>query len=243
MSPWSTSYGIDVDSELVGDDLRPGGLRAGREGDVPVTTCTEPSGWKRIVAASHLRPHSGSHRGCGTAQGRISLYVEKPTRPPAPSPRARPLGLVGLDRVEVQQLEQSVEAAVVVTRVDRQPGRHRVRKFADEVPPPQLDAIDAELGRKRVHRPLEHVGRLGPSGPPVRVGRRRVREYAGEGDAVVGIAYGRVEPRTQQRNPGVTSWRYAPIAHFASDLTAVMPSFVAANVSSCTTSRPWIVAT
>ena len=44
--------------------------------------------------------------------------------------------------------------------------------------------------------------------------------------------------------PGVTSWRYAPIAHSASDLTAVIvPSFVAANVSSWTTSRPWIVAT
>ncbi len=44
--------------------------------------------------------------------------------------------------------------------------------------------------------------------------------------------------------PGVTSWRYAPIAHHASDLTAVIvPSFVAANVSSWTTSRPWMVAT
>ena len=33
------------------------------------------------------------------------------------------------------------------------------------------------------------------------------------------------------------------MAHFASHLTAVIvPSFVAANVSSCTTSRPWIVA-
>ena len=44
--------------------------------------------------------------------------------------------------------------------------------------------------------------------------------------------------------PGVTSWRYAPIAHQASDLTAVMsPSLVAAKVSSWTTSRPWIVPT
>ena len=33
------------------------------------------------------------------------------------------------------------------------------------------------------------------------------------------------------------------MAQIASDLTAVIvPSFVAANVSSCTTSRPWIVA-
>jgi hypothetical protein len=39
--------------------------------------------------------------------------------------------------------------------------------------------------------------------------------------------------------PGVTSWRYAPIAHVASALTAVIfPSFVAPNVSSVTTSRP-----
>ena len=34
------------------------------------------------------------------------------------------------------------------------------------------------------------------------------------------------------------------MAHFASDLTAVIvPSLVAANVSSWRTSRPWIVAT
>ena len=43
--------------------------------------------------------------------------------------------------------------------------------------------------------------------------------------------------------PGVTSWRYAPIAAVSLARTArIFPSAVAANSISWTTSRPWIVA-
>ena len=73
----------------------------------------------------------------------------------------------------------------------------------DEVPPAKLDRVDPELGRERVHRPLEDVRRLRPPGAAVGVGRRRVREDAGERDAVVrDLVRARVEPRAEQRDPG-----------------------------------------
>ena len=44
--------------------------------------------------------------------------------------------------------------------------------------------------------------------------------------------------------PGVTNWRYAPIAAFTrARQWVIVPSFVAPSVYSVTTSRPWMVAT
>ena len=54
---------------------------------------------------------------------------------------------------------------MVVAAVDRQPRGERGRELGDEVPAAQLDPVDAELARERVHRPLEHVGRLGRPAP------------------------------------------------------------------------------
>ena len=153
--------------------------------------------------------------------------------------------LLGPDRVEVEDLEQPVERRVVVARVEREPRGHRVRELLDEVPPAKLDRVDPELGRERVHRPLEDVRRLRPPGPAVRVGRRRVREDAGERDAVVrDLVRARVEPRAEQRDPGRDELevRAHRARHLALDGRDLPVASSPPNVSSVTTSRPWIVA-
>ena len=63
--------------------------------------------------------------------------------------------------------------------------------------------IHPELRRERVHRPLEHVCRLGPAGSAIRVGRCRVREDAGERHAVVrDLVRTGVDPRAEERDAG-----------------------------------------
>src|SRR5438034_1293069 len=74
-------------------------------------------------------------------------------------PGLAPLRLLGPQAVEVEQLEEPIERGVVVARVDRQPGGHRVRELLDEVLAPQLERIQLQLACQSVDRPLEHVGR------------------------------------------------------------------------------------
>jgi hypothetical protein len=56
--------------------------------------------------------------------------------------------------------------------------RALVRELGDEVPPPQLERVHAELLGQRVHRQLDEVGGLGPPGTANRVGRELVGEHA-----------------------------------------------------------------
>jgi len=107
------------------------------------------------------------------------------------------------DRVVVDQLEYAVEARVVVAGVDRQARGDRRRKLANEVQPPQLDRVHAELACERVDGTLDRVGGLGASGAAIRVGRHRVREHAGALEAVpLDVVGSRIEPRAEQRNAG-----------------------------------------
>ena len=110
--------------------------------------------------------------------------------------------LLGPERVEVERLEELVERRVVVPGVDREPRGHRLRELRDEVLPSQLQPIHAELVRKGVDRPLDHVGRLGPPGPAIGVRGRRVREHAREHDAVVrDVVRAGVDPCPEERDP------------------------------------------
>ena len=111
--------------------------------------------------------------------------------------------LLRLELVEAEVLEELVERGVVVAVVDRQPRGERGRELRDEVLAPQLEPVDPELEREQVHRALEHVGRLGPAGAAVGVGRRRVREHARERDAVVrDRVRACVDPGAEQRDAG-----------------------------------------
>ncbi len=49
--------------------------------------------------------------------------------------------------------------------------------LGDEVAPAQLQRVDADLRRQRVHRPLDGVRGLGPAGAAVGVGRGHCREH------------------------------------------------------------------
>ncbi len=111
--------------------------------------------------------------------------------------------LLGEQGVEAEVLEQLVERGVIVAVVDRQPRGDRGREFGDEVPAPQLDPVDPELEGEEIHRAFEHVGRFGPAGSTVGVGRSRVGEDARERDAVVRDRVRPcVDPGAEQRDPG-----------------------------------------
>ena len=114
-----------------------------------------------------------------------------------------PLGLLARAAPRSRDLERLVERRVVVARVDREPGGDRRRELRDEVLPAQLDRVHVELARERVDRPLDRVGRLGPAGAAVGVGRRRVREDAGALEVVaLDVVAAAVEPGAEQRDPG-----------------------------------------
>ena len=51
----------------------------------------------------------------------------------------------------------------------------------EQVAPAQLDRVDAELGRRQVHHPLEELGRLGPA----RAAEGAHRRGVGDGDGHV----------------------------------------------------------
>ena len=71
-----------------------------------------------------------------------------------------------------------------------------------EVHPADLRRVLAHLSRERVHRALEDVGGLGPAGAAVRVGRRGVRQDAGELEPVgLGVVRPHVDPAAQLGDP------------------------------------------
>ena len=117
------------------------------------------------------------------------------------SPAARRARCSARSVVVAGLLERDVEARVEVAGVDRQARRDRRRELADEVQPPDLDRVLAELARERVDRPLDRVRRLRPSRAAIRVGRHRVREDAGALEAVaLDVVAAGVEPRAEQRD-------------------------------------------
>ena len=92
-------------------------------------TVTDPVGWTRTSADSYRpmpRPNPLGPTARDGARPQISVYVEKPI------PRRIALlsqrGLLGAERVEVDDLERAVERDLVVARVVRDPVRRRVRE-------------------------------------------------------------------------------------------------------------------
>ena len=94
---------------------------------------------------------------------------------------AQPL-LLRPELVQVEVLEQLVERAVVVARVVHDPERRLERELLslDEVLPPQLEPVHAELVGEPVHHQLDPVGGLGASRAADRVRGHLVREHARE---------------------------------------------------------------
>ena len=178
---------VDADAELVGDDLRPRRLvalavrrRAGH--DLHRAERLEADR-RAVPAADGIADRAEDARRREAAH----LVVRREADADLLRVAARAARRPGPFLIASRSSSSSgrVERRVVVARVDRQARRHRVRELLDEVLAAKLDRIHPELGRQSVHRPLEDVGRLGPPGSAVRVGRRRVREDAGERDAVV----------------------------------------------------------
>ena len=102
---------------------------------------------------------------------------------PIPSCFASPLlaaaPLLGAQLVVAGRAERQVERALVVAGVVVRMGHGRVRErvLRDEVPPPDLGRIHADLGREQVDRTLDRLRRLGPAGAAEGRDRRRVRHH------------------------------------------------------------------
>ena len=90
-----------------------------------------------------------------------------------------PARLLGAQLVEPGRVERQVERALVVAGVVRRVGRGRVRERVarDQVTPPHLDRVEADLGREQVDRPLDRLARLGPPGSAERGDGGRVRDH------------------------------------------------------------------
>ncbi len=94
----------------------------------------------------------------------------------------------------------------MVAAVVGEPAERGVREllFLDVVPLAQLERVDADLGRERVHRPFDRVGRLRPAGPAVRIGGRHCREHRSATEVVRDreVIDAGVEERAEQRHAG-----------------------------------------
>ena len=90
--------------------------------------------------------------------------------------------LLGTELVDVEVLEQPVERALVVAGVVEDPERRLERELIarDEVLPPQLEPVHAELVGEPVHHQLDPVGGLRAARAADRVGGHLVREHARE---------------------------------------------------------------
>jgi hypothetical protein len=88
--------------------------------------------------------------------------------------------LLGAELLVADDLERLGERLLVVAAVEHQAGRRRVGELLllDEVLPPDLDRVHAELGRDLVHHPLGDERGLGAARAAVGVGRHLVREDA-----------------------------------------------------------------
>ena len=110
-----------------------------------------------------------------------------------------PPRLLGAQLVETGSVERQVERALVVAGVvGRARGRRVGERIArDQVAPPHLDRVEADLGREQVDRPLDRLARLGPACAAERGDRRRVRHH---GAALALDAWDRVDAaRHEQR--------------------------------------------
>ena len=172
---------IRRDPEPVGDDLGEAGLvalavrrragvgghRAGRvdahDRRLEVAALHAPDG-----RAEHARRRQAAdlHVG-GEAEAAVDATLAQ-------------LGLLAPERLHVHVREQLVERALVVAGVVDHPVHQLGREAVggDEVLPPQLERVHAELRGELVHHRLDDVDALRPARAADRVGRELVREHA-----------------------------------------------------------------
>ena len=160
----------------------------------------EAANRRRVPAARAVPDRAEDPRGCEPAH----LVVGREADPELLHVAAgTPLRLLAAQRIVVQYLERAVEIRSVVAGVDREAGGDRRGELLDEVAPPQLDRVDVEPARERVHRPLDRERGLGAAGAAVGVRRGRVGEDARALERVgVDVVAARVEPGAEQRHAG-----------------------------------------
>ena len=174
---------VRIDPEPVGDDLRPRRV-------VPLAMRRGPRLQDDLARRQTL------DRGSVPTPGRIAQRPEDVRRrQPAhldigghADPELTnvagvpPRRLLLAELLVADQLERLVEEGLEVAGVDRQPAdeRRRLQERRVEVDPADLGRVLPHLPGERVHRALDHVGRLGTTRPAIRVGRRRVRQDAAE---------------------------------------------------------------
>ena len=169
---------VQRDAELVGGDLRPGGLVS-----LPV--------WRR--PAAHRDRAVGLHRDAAGLPGpeTADLHVAGEADAERLAALGAPPGLLGAESGVVAGLERLVEGLLVLPAVVGEPGRGPVGELVrrNQVAAADLRGIDAQPAGQHVERPFDQVGGLRTAGAAVGLVRRGVRECAhrvgvGGGDVV-----------------------------------------------------------
>ena len=166
---------VDGDAELVGHEHRPGRV-------VTLPMRRRPGADDRLAVRPDL---DGAVLTLGDAVGDLDVARQADAELTVPAGGAA-LPLVGPQLVVAGHLEGEVEGSLVVAAVVVGPGRGRVGEGvgSDEVLPPDLCRIHADLGGVAVEDALEGRRRFRPPGAPV--GNRR----HGVGDDGVAVALG-----------------------------------------------------
>ena len=153
---------VDVDPEPVGNDLRERRV-------VPLAVRGRTAPGDHAAVRAHRDP-----RALPAAPGALDVHRD---------PGADRASLLAATlRLGTQQLDRQIQAALVVARVVGEPERAVVWKDADQVAPPQLNPVEAQLAGCHVDRALEQVGRLGPTRAAIGTGRHLVGACAPDRD-------------------------------------------------------------
>ena len=170
---------FDRHAELVGEHLREGGL-------VALAVRRRAGGGADAAVALHrhlgVLPATG-----GQEEGRpqaADLDVHR--QPEADDAALGPGGVaVPLHLRPVGHLQRMVERLLVVARVVDRAHLGLIRELArlDEVLPPHVGRLHAQLARQHVHRALHEVRGFGTAGAAIGIGRRLVGEDLAERDA------------------------------------------------------------
>src|SRR6516165_8596589 len=146
-------------------------MRAGEDGDVAGGIDADRGAFEQTAARAELTRDT---LGCQAA----GLDVGDDPKAASLAASCRFLPTAGETRPS-RDFERLRQRSIVVARVILQHHRGLVGEGVarDEVAPPDLDAIYAEIARCDVDQPLQHESCFGPAGATVGVGWHGVREY------------------------------------------------------------------
>ena len=195
---------VGADAELVGHDHRPRRLVAlavgGGAGDhLDLAGRQDPDGGRLPAAGGVVE------RGQRPARRQAAhLHVRGEADAEVLGARPRPGAGAARPAARRSRPARAPWPAPARSRRCRRPGRRPSctgTARADEVAPPDLGRVDADLPGQGVDGPLDGVGRLGPAGAAVGVGRRLGREHRRAGERV-GAARRRRPGRGTRRAAG-----------------------------------------